>query len=249
MKLSKILASVLVCVLTLSIAVCAAGPVTVFDFTNADYAEKWNAGNHNCDVSYDDAEGCLRIDVTGGDPYQCYALDESERFTCKDYPWLKISYKTANMGGVQSEFFWGTDVHGGPIGETNHQFTRDADDEWVEQVMMIEPAGGEEYWGDCTLTNFRIDATQDVADGGEIMWVKYIAFFATEEDANAYTFAPAGSSTTEVEVPSTDAPAAETETPATETPSAAQTADVFSVAIAVLAITAAAGAVVASKRR
>ena len=249
MKLSKILAAVIVCVLTLSIAVCAAGPVTVFDFTNADYAEKWNSGVHNCEVSYDDAEGCLRIDVTGGDPYQSYSLDDSEKFTCQDYPWVKICYKTANMGGVQSQFFWGTDVHGGPIAETNHNWDRDADDEWVEQVMQIDPAGGEDYWGDCTLTVFRIDATQDVADGGEIMWVKYIAFFASEEDANAYTFAPAGSSTTEAEAPSTDAPAAETETPATETPAAAQTADVFSVAIAVLAITAAAGAVVASKRR
>ena len=248
MKFNKFFATALVSVFALSAAVCAAGPVTVFDFTNADYAEKWNSGVHNCEVSYDDAEGCLRIDVTGGDPYQSYSLDDSEKFTCQDYPWVKICYKTANMGGVQSQFFWGTDVHGGPIAETNHNWDRDADDEWVEQVMQIDPAGGEDYWGDCTLTVFRIDATQDVADGGEIMWVKYIAFFASEEDANAYTFAPAGSSTTEAEAPSTDAPAAETEAPATETPAAAQTADVFSVAIAVLAV-AAAGAVVVSKKR
>ncbi len=247
MKFNKFFATALVSVFALSAAVCAAGPVTVFDFTNADYVSKWEGSGNSCEFSYDDAEGCLRIDVTGGDPYKAYNLDESEQFTCQDYQWVKISYKTANMGGVQSEFFWGTDVHGGPIGETNYQWERDKDDEWVEQVMHIDPVGGEDYWGDCTLTTFRIDATQDVADGGEIMWIKYIAFFASEEDANAYTFAAAGSSTTEAE-----APAAETETPAadaeTETPAAAQTADVFSVAIAVLAV-AAAGAVVVSKKR
>ena len=248
MKFNKFFATALVSVFALSAAVCAAGPVTVFDLTQADYAANWNAGTNSCDVSYDDAEGCLRIDVTGSDPYLCYTLTEDEQFTCQDYTWLKISYKTANMEGVQSQFFWGTDVHGGPIAETNHDWDRDADDEWVEQVMQMDPAGGEEYWGDCKLTKFRIDATQDICNGGEIMWVKYIAFFATEEDANAYTFAPAGSSTTEAEAPATETPAAETETPATETPAAAQTADVFSVAIAVLAV-AAAGAVVVSKKR
>ena len=249
MKFNKFFATALVSVFTLSAAVCAAGPVTVFDFTNADTTAAWvNSNTNNATMTYDDAEGCARIDVSGGDPYLQHTLSEDERFTCQDYTWVKISYKTANMNGVQSQFFWGTDVHGGPIAETNHNWDRDADDEWVEQVMQIDPAGGEDYWGDCTLTVFRIDATQDVADGGEIMWVKYIAFFASEEDANAYTFTPAGSSTTEAEAPSTDAPAAETETPATETPAAAQTADVFSVAIAVLAV-AAAGAVIVSKKR
>ena len=249
MKFNKFFATALVSVFALSAAVCAAGPVTVFDFTNADAVGAWvNSNTNNATMTYDDAEGCARIDVTGGDPYLQHTLSEDEQFTCQDYTWVKISYKTANMEGVRSQFFWGTDVHGGPIAETNHNWERDAEDEWVEQVMQIHPEGGEEYWGDCKLTDFRIDAADDSVVGGEIMWVKYIAFFATEEDANAYTFAPAGSSTTEAEVPATETPAAETETPATETPAAAQTADVFSVAIAVLAV-AAAGAVVVSKKR
>ncbi len=246
MKFNKFFATALVSVFAFSAAVCAAGPVTVFDFTNADTTAAWvNSDTNNATMTYDDAEGCARIDVTGSDPYLRHTLSEDERFTCQDYTWVKISYKTANMNGVRSQFFWGTDVHGGPIAETNHNWEREKEDEWVEQVMQIHPEGGEEYWGDCTLTDFRIDAADDSVEGGEIMWVKYIAFFASEEDANAYTFAPAGASTSEAE-----APAAETETPAaeTETPAAAQTADVFSVAVAVLAV-AAAGAVIVSKKR
>ena len=76
----------------------------------------------------------------------------------------------------------------------------------------------------------------------EEMYVKYIAFFASESDANAYTFASAPAAAPE-------APAAGETTTTPEAPAAgaAQTADMASVAA--IALVAAAAVVVASKKR
>ena len=95
-----------------------------------------------------------------------------------------------------------------------------------------------------TLNMLRCDLFQDEDSwGDEEMYVKYIAFFASEADANAYTFASAPAAAPE-------APAAgETTTTPEAAPEAgaAQTADMASVAA--IALVAAAAVVVASKKR
>ena len=106
--------------------------------------------------------------------------------------------------------------------------------------MLPNNEGG---W-DGTITLLRFDAFQDEDSwGDEELFVKYVAFFASEADANAYTFAPAAAA------PAPEAPAAGETTTTPEAPAAgaAQTADMASVAA--IALVAAAAVVVASKKR
>jgi len=249
MKLTKILATALVSLFAMSAAVSAADPACVMDFTNPDYTAAWvAAGAHNVEVSYDEAEKAMRLASTAGDPYtEAYTLTADEQFDQGANTWMKISYKVIESDGGKAQFHWGnTGIQSGPHAETNFNWDRIGEEgEWVEQVVEIIPTGGRDDAWTTTLTKLRIDPFHEEQDGSDadgVMFVKYIAFFASEADANAWTFGAAAAD------PAPEAPATSETAPAPEA-GAAQTADMFSVAIAALACAAAAGAVVCSKKR
>jgi len=247
MKLTKILATALVSLFAMSAAVSAADPACVLDFTNeANLANFQNGGSgNNVTVTYDAAESAFVFAPSGGDPYITYNLPADQQFDCAANTWCKINYKTSgDVGGIQSQFFWNTSTVSGPSGGNEVNWYRDAEDgEWYEQVVEMLPTN-EGGW-DGIINVLRFDAFQDEDSwGDEELFVKYVAFFASEADANAYTFAPAAAAP-EAD-PEPEAPATSETTPAPEA-GAAQTADMASVAA--IALVAAAAVVVASKKR
>ncbi len=242
MKTAKILSVVVAAIMLLTIAASAAAPVYVIDLTNADNVANWG-GIHSENISYDEAEGATLFEVTDSDPYALYSIAAEDQFTGADYRWVKICYK-ANSDGNDfgtTQFFWKNEQYSGPVAETNFNWDREEEGAWVETIVEILP-NVEDAW-DSTLQGFRLDPFQQGSySAEEKMWVKYIAFFATEDDAKAYTFAPVAAAE---EPAAAEAPA---EAADVVVAPAAQTADMFSAAIVVLAVSALAGAAVCSKK-
>ena len=240
MKLTKILATALVALVAMTAAVSAADPACVIDLTNEANLANFS-GATRVDVSYDAEKGATVFAPNGSDPYVSYNLPAEQQFDCAANTWCKIGYETAgDIGGIQTQFFWNTTTVSGPSGGNQVDWYRDEDGKYVDQVfeMLSTNEGG---W-DGTLTLLRLDPFQDEDNwGDEELFVKYIAFFASEADAQAYTFAPAAAAPTTPDEPATG------ETTTTPETGAAQTADMASVAV--IGLVAAAAVVVASKKR
>jgi pyruvate/2-oxoglutarate dehydrogenase complex dihydrolipoamide acyltransferase (E2) component len=232
-----------------ALSVSAVG--TYWTFDDEESALAWaDKVIHGGEVSYED--GSLVIYISDeGDPYLQHGLTEEEQFDAASFPFVKIRVKTVGAVETLSEFFWGSSVNPGPVGETKIQFNRDDTEDWAEYVIKIQDTKYGTWEG--IINNFRYDPIQGQVFGDEVVYIDYIAFFATEEEALAWQ--PTAAAAPAAEAPAAEAPAetaaaAADETPAAEAPAvvAAQTSDLFSASIVVLAIASAAGVVICRKK-
>ncbi|MHB1150863.1 MAG: hypothetical protein ACYCWE_01680 [Eubacteriales bacterium] len=250
-KFFRSLALLIVLSLMFAMSVSAVGTFWTFDDETSALA--WaDKSAHGGEAGYEN--GSLVIYISDvGDPYFQHGLTPEEQFDAAAFPFVKIKYKVVGSTETLAEFFWGSSVTPGPVGETNYQFNRDETEDWVEYVEKIQDTSFGTWEG--IIDNFRIDPIQGAVTGSEVVYVDYIAFFATEDEAIAWQ--PAAAAAAEVTqaaeiVPEAAAAAAETadanDAAAAEvTSAAAQTQDVFSVAIIMLAIASAAGVVICRK--
>lgn len=246
-KLFGSLAFLIVIFLMFAMSVSAVGTFWTFDDEASALAWADKSANGG-EVGYENGSMVIYISDTG-DPYFQHGLAAEEQFDAASFPFVKIKYKVVGSTETLSEFFWGSSVTPGPVGETNYQFNRDETEDWVEYVEKIQDTTFGTWEG--IIDNFRIDPIQGAVTGTEVVYVDYIAFFATEEEAIAWQPAAAAEVTqTEETAPADGSAVAETAAadvtevaPAT----AAQTADMFSIAIIMLAIASAAGVVVCRK--
>ncbi|MDD4773036.1 MAG: hypothetical protein PHZ09_05455 [Eubacteriales bacterium] len=228
-----------------ALSASAVGTYWVFDdeATVLGWADKNTNGG---EIGYEDGLMVIYIG-DGGDPYFQHGLTPEEQFDAASFPYVKIKCKVVGSLETLSEFFWGSTVTPGPVAETNYQFHRDDTEEWVEYVEKIQDTSFGTWEG--TVTDFRFDPIQGAVTGEELVYVEYIAFFATEEEALAWQpQAPAAEIEAPAAEPAEDAAPAETAAEPVGVPAAAQTADLFSVSIITLAIASAAGVVICRKK-
>ena len=226
---------ILFCVLFV-MSVSAAGTFWTFDDEASALAWADRSANGGT-VGYED--GSLVIYVSdAGDPYFQHGLTPEEQFDAAAFPFVKIKYKVIGSDETLSEFFWGSSVTPGPVAETNYQFSRKDSEEWVEYVEKIRDTSFGTWEG--IIDNFRIDPIQGAVDGTEVVYVDYIAFFATEEEALAWQPAVAVPPSEGIRTAAADiiagAVGTDTAARAAAVHTAPQTEDLFTIAIIVLAI-------------
>lgn len=233
----KALAIIVIMSLMFVMSVSAVGTFWTFDDekTTLAWADKSVNGG---EVGYENGSMVIRIS-SAGDPYFQHGLGASEQFDCAKFPFVKIRYKVVGSTETLSEFFWSSSVTPGPVAETNFQFNREENEDWVEYIEKIADTSFGTWSG--IIDSFRIDPIQGQVSGTEVVYVDYIAFFTTEEEAKAWQPAAPAAETVVVETAAADAPV--------ENPIAAQTSDLFSVAIIMLAITTAAGVVICRRKQ
>ena len=260
-KALSVLVIVFMLAATFAMTISAAGPSYIWDFAdknpaiyNEDGTYAGEAGNNNSmDISYDAGENCMVGKIVGGDPY--FRLPEITPAISGDAnQFIKVKYKILGAISPNCSFYFTTDTISWSE-EGSLQWVIDGDDEqWTEQILDMSDSAG---WTG-TVDKLRYDPLS-AGEDGQVVYIQYVAIFASEADATAFDYAAyksAGTAAPETTAPAeTDAPdageantAAETDAPATTTP-APQTADVFSVAIVALAMAAAAVVVIGKKSK
>ena len=143
-------------------------------------------GKNQVETEFEDE--ALKITVTGGDPYFIVAMVGAMGLDADEYRYAKISLKNESVNGTHCGFFFGTDVNPGPAGPDNTLFLISTEDtEYNSYVVdMIDQCAEPGRWTG-NVTAFRIDPIDaSPAEPGDVIYIKYIAFFKTAEEAEAF---------------------------------------------------------------
>lgn len=235
----------------------AAGPTLIWDFgADSDMESKMGSKSGANALTYTAEDFYEVFTATGNDPYVSVdtAVDSVDSIL-----WCKIRVKN-DSPATAIELFAHTNGRDLTGSECTHVEIEPNKGEWATYTCYIPDANlatvnaykdpqyaiTEFYWAG-TVEWVRLDPMwQEGDDGsdaggnmsdGDTICIDYIAFFASEEDMNAYygTNEEAPAAETEAPAAETDAAAAETEAPAADaTPAtpAAQTADVIAISVA-----------------
>ncbi len=152
------------------------------DFTTKDISENYGMQNHvtwSCNTE----EGYTTFTATENDPHIYFNSAPSVKGNQMKY--MAVCYRTDI--NVKAELF-ATRPSAPNMGpsSTNLQWDTTGTGEWVIEVIHCTP------WAEAdeNFTNFRIDPMQQPADrtivAGDAIDYKYMAFFATEEDATGF---------------------------------------------------------------
>ena len=157
-------------------------PVFVYDFTT-DYLESTFANGHDVLHTREDGK-YYTFNVTGNDPY--FWL-ETPAMKPVDAKYVAVMHR-GNVNGKNIEFFF-TRSDNGAMGQpgTTFQFPLTSTGDWSK---AISPCTG---WADAgsniTFSIFRIDPLAGGTVKDMSVDIEYIAFFATEEEAQQFDFA------------------------------------------------------------
>ncbi len=258
-KAISLLTVAIMVIFTFALTVSAAGPAVIWDFTDSANALIYNADGtylgsgtpNNINLAYDATEKCIKGEIIGGDPYfQMPLIDPT--LQAESNAFIKVSYKILGATSPACSFYFTTDTISWSE-DGSMQWAIDGDDEqWTEQIVDMSGSAG---WAGL-VDKLRYDPLSQGEDG-QVIYIKYIAIFASEADATAFDFTayktPAAAETT---APAETTAAVETEaadtaanTTAPATTPAVQTADIFTVSIIVLSMASAAGVVLTKKSK
>ena len=152
-------------------------PNLIYDFSLADTS---NDFQHGHDTIHTEHEGYYTFLITGSDPYLWLGQPGTK---CADAKYAKILYRTDLS--AQGELFVqrSDNVQMGQSGST-FSWQWDATGEWETMVLYCSP------WAEssASLSILRLDPMANGAFdlGKTTIDIAYIAFFATEEDANNF---------------------------------------------------------------
>ncbi len=152
-------------------------PNLIYDFSLADTS---NDFQHGHDTTHTEHEGYYTFLITGTDPYLWLGQPGTK---CADARYAKILYRTDLS--AQGELFVqrSDNVQMGQSGST-FSWQWDATGEWETVVLYCSP------WAEsnASLSILRLDPMANGAFdlGKTTIDIAYIAFFATEEDANSF---------------------------------------------------------------
>ena len=191
------------------------GKKVIVDFTDPATITKLGNGN-NVSFEYDEVNGCLKITVTGEDPYFSLPMKKDDRFDGDKYNLLVLTYKT-DVEDVTGEIFF--TAKGATDLAANHiQYFMDPAEDFTDlEIDMTEDDNGN--WGG-EIRSLRLDPS--ITGDEQVFYIKTVSVkegekieeTETEKVTEAETTAAAP--TTDKEEETTKAPET-TKTPATTT--------------------------------
>ena len=195
------------------------GSLLLADFTDPDVVAKIGKGN-DCELEYDEINGCLKITVTGADPYFNLPMKKEQFFDGDKLSTLVINYKTDYDYASGEIFFTTKDERN--VAANHLTYEMDPAEDFTDlEIDMTEDENG--TWGG-QVRSIRIDpSTSD--DEDQVFYFKSVSI---KEPVEVVTEAPETSEPVTTEAPATDAETdAETETDkATDTNKPADTSKV-----------------------
>lgn len=224
---------VLSCIL-MSIPIYAENPAVVWKFDDENEITQFFEGTNNVTISVEN--GVMKLALTGVDPLiwaDLRKFDGKLQFSLDTYKYMKIKYK-ADTNDTISELFFGT-VQNLEKGEDIFTGTRMLNltlekNKWDEKVFNMGQLSPQ--WTG-TLAALRFDPIANYA-ANDTFYISYIAFFATEAEANAFDESKITSHALEILSPQTT-----TAAPAPETSGSPQTGEyLFAVLMMTIAMTA-----------
>ncbi len=130
-----------------------ASSLMIADFTDPAVVAKMMGTGNDCTLEYDEVEGCMKITVTGGDPFFYLPMNMSKYFNADRYTTVVISYKTEE--DCEGEIFYTSTESRTDIQKNHIFYYMDATEDYAElEVNMLEDEYGN--WYD-QVRSIRID--------------------------------------------------------------------------------------------
>ena len=136
--------------------------ILLADFTDPDFVLSKMAGTGNdCTLEYDEVEGCMKITVTGQDPFFYVPMNMSKYFDGDRYHVIVINYKTDE--GPSGEIFFTSSYSRDNIQQNHIFYFMDESPEYTDiEIDMFEDDYG--TWTD-QIRSIRIDPERNGTDG------------------------------------------------------------------------------------
>ena len=152
-----------------------ASTVMLADFSDPNTIRPLLGTGHNCDLEYDETNGCLKVTVTGRDPFFKVPMNAGLYFDGDRYTTIVLVYKTEDYS--TAEIFY-TSKDSRDIVRNHILFNIDESEDFTEaEVEMLY----DDYdnWHD-QIRSIRIDPTLDGMDG-EVYYFKSVYVKTGEE--------------------------------------------------------------------
>ena len=159
----------------------------IFKFDDLQTISSFANGAVNTKLSFED--GCMKAVIQNGDSYITHKFTEDNTYA-DDYRYVKYRYKTNGKPSMYCmEFYYKTPSI--PTMGTTNTYCRipivDSDGWQIKYADM--KSVGKELWSG-KLEVFRIDPLEahdrTIFNSGDVVYIDYLAFFATRAEAEAY---------------------------------------------------------------
>lgn len=165
----------------------AEGPGLYYDFYY-EWDDSWSYVPESwvgtsCDLEYSD--NALKMNMHNGDPN--FVLELREFIELSEYPFIKVRVKNLSPTSDMLEMYIARDGEG--LGEGNvFKFNIGKEHtEFKEFIINASNVKGSSWWTG-EMTYLRFDGLNNpTSDGGDEFYIEYLAFFKTQEDAEAWT--------------------------------------------------------------
>ena len=130
------------------------------DLTNPKTVEKMKKSANDCILEYDEEKGCLKVTVTGGDPFFVLPMNLATRFDGDDYPLIVIESMTDEYS--TAEIFYAT-KESSDIVKNHILFEIEDSEEFIPTTVYMY----DDDYGNWTgqINTIRIDPNMRGADG------------------------------------------------------------------------------------
>ena len=152
--------------------------ILLADFSDPNFVGKMYGKGNDCELEYDEQYQCMKITVTGQDPFFQVPMNMSKYFDGETYHTVVITYRTEEDG--QGEIFFTSTASRENIQKNHIFYYMDASDEFTElEVDMDYDDNGN--WLE-EIRTIRIDPNHNGQEG-QIYYFKSVKVKSDEEDA------------------------------------------------------------------
>ena len=150
------------------------GSFTLLDFSNPNTVAKLSSGN-DCELEYDEENACLKVTVTGSDPYFSLPMKKEAWFDGDKFPILVLNYKTACEDTNGEIFFTSKDAR--EIAKNHLSYYMEAAENFTDlEIDMTEDDYGN--WGG-EIRSLRLDPSI-TDDEDQVFYIKSVSFKEAE---------------------------------------------------------------------
>ncbi|MBQ7700705.1 MAG: hypothetical protein IJT49_10255 [Clostridia bacterium] len=148
---------------------------TIVDLTNPETVSKIGNGN-NVELTYDEVEGCLKITVTGEDPYFTLPMKKEAYFDGDKFNTVVLTYKTAVEYATGEIFF--TTKESRDLGSNHITYEMEEAAEFTELEIDMRDDDNGNWHGQ--VRSIRLDPSTDGSED-QVFFLKSVAVKVGEE--------------------------------------------------------------------